>query len=238
MSLLTQNTVMAMTASVAHEVNQPLTAIVTNADAGLRWLSAEEPDLDEVRALLKRIVSDGHRASEVITSIRSMFGKGPPTKRPMIVNEVLGDVLAVVKGELESHQILFQCEMHDGLPLVMADRVQIQQVLVNLITNAIEAMSTVANRERVLTVKSEEFQSEYVLITLQDSGVGIDPAHMDSIFDALFTTKDRGMGMGLWICRSIVESHGGQLWASPSNPHGTSFCVKLPMAAPGKAPGG
>jgi signal transduction histidine kinase len=116
--------------------------------------------------------------------------------------------------------------------------VQIQQVLVNLITNAIEAMSTVANRERVLTVKSEEFQSEYVLITLQDSGVGIDPAHMDSIFDALFTTKDRGMGMGLWICRSIVESHGGQLWASPSNPHGTRFCVKLPMAAPGKAPGG
>ena len=173
MNLLTQTTVMALTASVAHEVNQPLTAIVTNADAGLRWLSTEEPDLDEVRFLLKRIVSDGHRASQVITSVRSMFGKGPREKSPMSINEVLGDVLAVVNGELESHQILLQCEMHDGLPLAMADRVQIQQVLVNLIMNAIEAMSTVANPELVLIVKSEDFQSDHVLITLQN----FEPGH-------------------------------------------------------------
>jgi signal transduction histidine kinase len=121
--------------------------------------------------------------------------------------------------------------MRDGLPTVTADRVQMQQVLLNSIINAIEAMSSITNRERVLMVRSEEFESDHVLITLQDSGTGIDPAHMDSIFDAFFTTKDRGMGMGLSICRSIVESHGGQLWASPNQPHGTNFYLKLPIAA-------
>jgi signal transduction histidine kinase len=125
--------------------------------------------------------------------------------------------------------------MNVRLLKVMADRVQMQQVLLNLIMNAIDAMSSITNRERVLTVKSEEFESDHVLITLQDSGTGIDPAHLDRIFDAFFTTKDRGMGMGLSICRSIIESHGGQLWASPHNPHGTSFYVKLPRAPSDKA---
>jgi PAS domain S-box-containing protein len=231
-----QMTVGAMTASIAHEVNQPLAAIVTNADAGLRWLSREEPDLDEVRALLRRIVSDGHRASEVIVSIRSMFGKGAREKNSLVsVNDLLGDVLALVNGELESHQILLRTEMLDGLPLVMAERVQLQQVLLNLIMNAIEAMSSVADRERVLSVSSMACEADQVLITLKDSGTGIDPAHMDRIFDAFFTTKDRGMGMGLSICRSIVESHGGQLWASPHSPHGTIFHLKLPSGAPNKA---
>jgi signal transduction histidine kinase len=204
---------------------------VTNADAGLRWLSREEPDLDEVRALLRRIVNDGHRASEVITSIRSMFGKDPREKRPVSVNDLLGDVLALVDGELESHQILLRTEMLDGLPLVIAERVQLQQVLLNLIMNAIEAMSSVTDRARVLAVKSQVFELDQVLITLEDSGIGIDPSHMDRIFDAFFTTKDRGMGMGLSICRSLVESHGGQLWASPHSPHGTIFHLKLPSAA-------
>jgi PAS domain S-box-containing protein len=231
-----QTTVGAMTASIAHEVNQPLAAIVTNADAGLRWLSREEPDFDEVRALLGRIVSDGHRASEVITSIRSMFGKGAREKNSLVsVNDLLGDVLALVNGELESHQIQLRTDMLDGLPLVMAERVQLQQVLLNLITNAIEAMSSVTDRARVLSVSSMACEADQVLITLKDSGTGIDPAHMDRIFDAFFTTKDRGMGMGLSICRSIVESHGGQLWAAPQSPYGTIFHLKLPRAAVNKA---
>jgi C4-dicarboxylate-specific signal transduction histidine kinase len=225
-----QTTMGAMTASIAHEVNQPLAAILANANAGLRWLAKGTPDLTEVRALLKRIVSDGHRAGKVIASIRSMFEKDRGETNLLTVNDLIDEVLNLVNGELASHQISLQKEMHDGLPKVMADRVQMQQVLLNLIMNAIEAMSSITNRERVLMVKSEEFESDYVLMTLQDSGTGIDPAHMDRIFDAFFTTKDRGMGMGLSICRSIIESHGGQLWASPHSPHGTIFYVKLPKA--------
>jgi PAS domain S-box-containing protein len=229
-----QTTMGAMTASIAHEVNQPLAAIVANASAGLRWLAKGTPDLTEVRALLKRIVSDGHRAGKVIASIRSMFGKDRGETSPLTVNDLIGEVLNLVNGELVGHQISLQTEMRDGLPQVLADRVQMQQVLLNLIMNAIEAMSSVTDHERVLMVKSEEIESDHVLITLQDSGTGIDPTHMDRIFDAFFSTKDRGMGMGLSICRSIIESHGGQLWASPRRPHGTIFHVKLPISPSGK----
>jgi C4-dicarboxylate-specific signal transduction histidine kinase len=234
-----QTTMGAMTASIAHEVNQPLSAIVANANAGLRWLARGKPDLAEVGPILKRIVSDGLRASQVVASIRSMFGKDRGETSPLTVNDLIDEVLTLVNGELVAgHQILLQKEMNDRLPKVMADRVQMQQVLLNLIMNAIEAMSSITNRERVLTVKSEELESDHVLITLQDSGTGIDPTHMDRIFDAFFTTKDRGMGMGLSICRSIIESHCGQLWASPHKPHGTSFYVKLPRAPSDKAPDG
>jgi PAS domain S-box-containing protein len=229
-----QTTMGAMTASIAHEVNQPLAAIVANANAGLRWLARGKPDLTEVRAILERIVSDGLRAGQVVASIRSMFGKDRGETSPLTVNDLIDEVLTLVNGELAGHQISLQKEMHDRLPNVMADRVQLQQVLLNLIMNAIEAMSSITNRERVLMVKSEEFESDHVLITLQDSGTGIDPTHIDRIFDAFFTTKDRGMGMGLSICRCIVESHGGQLSASPHNPHGTSFYVKLPKAGSGQ----
>jgi C4-dicarboxylate-specific signal transduction histidine kinase len=230
-----QTTMGAMTASIAHEVNQPLAAIVANANAALRWLAKGQPDLTEVHSILKRIVSDGLRAGQVVASIRSMFGKDRGETSLVTVNDLIDEVLTLVNGELASNRISLRKELGEGLPRVMADRVQIQQVLVNLIMNGIEAMSTIADRERVLIVKSEEVQSDHVLITLQDSGTGIDPAHMDRIFDAFFTTKDRGMGMGLSICRSIVESHGGALWASPHNPHGTSFYLKLPITAPGKA---
>jgi PAS domain S-box-containing protein len=223
-----QTTMGAMTASIAHEVNQPLAAIVASASAGLRWLASDRPDLPEVRAVLERIVSDGHRASKVITGIRSMFGKDRGETSALTVNNLIDEVLNLVNGEPVGHRISLQRQMNDRLPKVMADRVQMQQVLLNLTMNAIDAMSSITNRERVLTVKSEEFESDHVLITLQDSGSGIDPTHMDRIFDAFFTTKDRGMGVGLSICRSIIESHGGQLWASPNNPHGTNFYVKLP----------
>jgi PAS domain S-box-containing protein len=226
-----QMTVGAMTASIAHEVNQPLAAIVANANAGLRWLARAEPDLDEVHSLLGRIVRDGHRAGDVIVSIRSMFQKDGCQMSPVKVNDLVGEVLALVHGELESHQISGQNEMLDGLPRVMAERVQLQQVLLNLVTNAIEAMSSIADRERVLAIRSRVCEPDHVLITVEDSGTGIDPSQIDRIFDAFFTTKAQGMGMGLSICRSIVESHGGQLWASARSPHGSMFCVKLQSAS-------
>jgi PAS domain S-box-containing protein len=221
----------AMTASIAHEVNQPLTALVTNANAGLRWLDRPEPDVNEVRALLKRIVDDGHRASAVIAGIRSMFRKDGDEGKPLSVNDLIGEVLAVVRGELESHQVSLQTELRDDLPLVLAEQTQLQQVILNLIMNAVEAMSSIADRDRVMIVKSEMGGSDHALIIVEDSGAGIDPSHMSRIFEPFFTTKTHGMGMGLSICRSIIELHGGQLQASPRNPYGSIFCARLPIIA-------
>jgi PAS domain S-box-containing protein len=221
----------AMAASIAHEVNQPLAALVTNANAGLRWLAKPKPDVAEVRTILKRIVDDGHRASAVIAGIRSMFRKDADERRRVNVNDLIGEVLAVVHGELESHQVLLRTELFEALPPVMAEQTQLQQVILNLIMNAVEAMSSVADRERVLIVRSETDGSENVLITLEDSGTGIDPNHINRIFEAFFTTKAHGMGMGLSICRSIIESHSGQLWVSARSPYGSIFRAKLPAIA-------
>jgi len=160
-----------------------------------------------------------------------MFGKDRRERRAVSVNELVGDVLVLVHGELESHHISLQNEMFRALPHIMAERVQLQQVFLNLIMNAVDAMSSVTDRARVLTIKSRICESDRVLITLEDSGTGIDPSHMDRIFDAFFTTKSDGMGMGLSICRSIIESHGGTLQASANNPYGTIFHVALPLTA-------
>jgi PAS domain S-box-containing protein len=225
----------AMTASIAHEVNQPLAAVVTNANAGLRWLARPEPDIDEVCLLLKRIVDDGHRAGAVISGIRSMFRKDADERILLSVNELISEVLAVVHGELDSHQVSLQVELHDGLPPVLAEQTQLRQVILNLVMNAVDAMNSVSDRQRVLTVRSESDGPGNVLITLEDTGSGIDPDHMDRIFEAFFTTKAHGMGMGLSICRSIIESHDGQLWVSSRSPHGSIFRAKLPTAASGAA---
>jgi PAS domain S-box-containing protein len=224
-------TMAALTASIAHEIKQPLAAIVANASAGLRWLARGDRDLDEVGELLQRIINGGHRAGKVITSICSIFGTDSSEKSPVSVNDVIDEVLVLVRGELESHQVSLQNETLDGLPLVMAKRIELQQVLLHLIVNALDAMSSVTDRERVLTVKSGVCQSGHVLITLEDTGGGIDPNHMDRIFDAFFTTKAHGMGMGLSICRSIIESHDGRLWASGRSPYGSIFYVELPGKA-------
>jgi PAS domain S-box-containing protein len=221
----------AMTASIAHEVNQPLAALVTNASAGLRWLDRPEPDVDEVRALLTRIVDDGHRASAVIAGIRSMFRKDDGERKPLNVNDLIGEVLAVVRGELESHQVSLQTELHDGLPLVLAEQTQLQQVILNLIMNAVDATGSITDRDRVVIVRSEMDGSDHALIIVEDSGTGIDPNHMSRIFEPFFTTKAHGMGMGLSICHSIIAVHGGQLQVSPRNPYGTVFCAKLPIVA-------
>jgi len=217
-----------MAASIAHEINQPLSALVTNGGIGLRLLANADSDLDEVREVLKRIIDDGHRASHIISSIRAMFGKERREKSLVSIRDLVSEVLTLVRGELESHRVSLQVELHQEVPPVMGDRVQLQQVLLNLIMNAVEAMSSVESRERSLLVKSELHGAGDLLITVEDSGPGIDPNDMDRIFDALFTTKSHGMGLGLSICQSIIASHNGRLWASARVPHGAVFYIQLP----------
>jgi PAS domain S-box-containing protein len=225
----TQVTTMGgMAASIAHEINQPLAAIVTNGSAGLRWLACATPDLDEARAALKRIVDDGRRAGEVIGGIRSMFTKDNQIGAPQDVNELVREVLALIHDEIQSRQVSMRIELAEALPQVSANRVQLQQVVVNLIMNAVDAMSTVVNRARILRVRSEVHEINHLMITVEDSGMGIDPKNIDRIFDAFFTTKSHGMGMGLSICRSIIEKHGGRLWVSHGQPHGSIFHILLP----------
>jgi PAS domain S-box-containing protein len=226
-----QTTIGAMAASIAHEINQPLSALVTNGGIGLRLLAMPDSDLDEVRDVLKRIIEDGHRAGHVITSIRAMFAKDQSEKVPVDIRDLIYEVLALVRGELDSQRVTLQVELHPKLPRVMADRIQLQQVFLNLIMNAIEAMGSMENRDGLLLLKSEFHQADNVLIAVEDSGPGIDPKDMGRIFDDFFTTKSHGMGLGLSICKSIIESHGGRLWASARMPHGSIFYVQLPSDA-------
>ena len=223
-------TMSEMTASIAHEINQPLSAIITNSQAGLRWLARADPDLDEVRKVLNRIADDGRRAGEVISSIRAMFGEGRREKHSVKVNDLICDVLALIHAELERQHVALQMELSDGVSEIIADRVQLQQVLLNLFNNALEAMSSVTGRPHLLSVKSQTLEPGDISILVEDCGAGIDPKNMDRIFDAFFTTKARGMGMGLSICRSIIEAHGGQLWAAPGTTHGTIFYITLPIS--------
>jgi PAS domain S-box-containing protein len=225
-----ETTMGAMAASIAHEINQPLSALVTNGGIGLRLLSRPNSDLDEVREVLKCIIDDGHRASHIIASIRAMFKRDPRERSLVNILDLVSEVLALVQGELDNHRVLLQVESHQRVPGVLADRVQLQQVLLNLFLNAVEALSSVRNSVRSLLVKVERQGSSDVLITVEDSGPGIGPKDLDHIFDAFFTTKSHGMGLGLSICQSIVESHGGRLWASQRLPHGAVFYVQLPGA--------
>jgi PAS domain S-box-containing protein len=223
-----QTTIGAMTASIAHEITQPLAAMMMNADAGLLLLNKSDPNLAEVQGSLEQIVRDGHRMDEVIASIRAMFGKGVGETSRVDIRLLVGEVLELAKGELETHRILLRNDMHDGLPAVVAERVQLQQVLLNLIMNAIEAMSSVTGRERRLRIASGLDERANVRITVEDTGSGIAPVHLNRIFDPFFTTKSNGMGLGLSICRSIIEAHGGRLWASPQSPSGAVFQLSLP----------
>jgi PAS domain S-box-containing protein len=218
-----------MAASIAHEIKQPLAAIVTNGNAGLRWLSNATPDIEKACAVLKRIVNDTHRASEVIDSIRLMFKNEGQAKTPQDLNELIREALTLVRVEVENQRVSICTELSAELPQVPANQVQLRQVIVNLVMNAIDAMSTV-NRARVLRIKTETRKLNGVMITVEDSGTGIDPQNLDRIFDAFFTTKSHGMGMGLSICRSIIESHDGHLSAAPAEPYGSIFQVSLPTS--------
>jgi PAS domain S-box-containing protein len=225
-----QTTMGAMTATIAHEINQPLSAIVMNGHASLRFLAAPEPDLDEIRLIVKRMVDDGQRIGQVIASIRAMFVRNRAEKTALNLDDLIGEVVTIVQGDLENQRISLSLDIQKSLPAISGDRVQLQQVVVNLIMNAIDSMSSVARRARALSVKARRHELHEVLIEVKDSGVGIGANDLGRIFDAFFTTKSNGMGMGLAICRSIVEAHGGRLWASAGAPHGSIFHVVLPSA--------
>ena len=218
-----------MSASIAHEVNQPIAATVTNAQAALRWLRAQPPDLDEVRASLSRIVEDGKRAGNVISGIRTLVNKLPPRKDRFDLNEAILEMVALTRSEVLNHGILLQTELAPGLSRVDGDRTQLQQVILNLILNAVEAMGGSDEGTRELSINTEREAAGGVLVTVRDSGPGLDPADTERVFTAFYTTKPKGMGMGLAICRSMVEAHGGRMWASANEPRGAVFQFTLPL---------
>ena len=218
-----------LAASIAHEINQPLAAIEANAAASLNWLGASSPDLDLVRDALADIVSDGHRAGRVIQRIRQIATKSEPLKSQLDLNDVIDDVLALVRSEVQKHRVSVRVALAAALPPALGDRVQIQQVVINLVMNGVEAMTAVNDRPRELVIRSEAHDKDQVLVSVQDAGVGIDPRHADHLFDAFFTTKPAGMGMGLSISRSIIEGHGGRLWATPNPTSGATFQFTLPV---------
>jgi C4-dicarboxylate-specific signal transduction histidine kinase len=216
-----------LTASLAHEVNQPIAAAVTNANACLRWLTREQPDLEEARAAAMRIVNDGTRAAEIIKRIRLLFKKGTLERELVDLNEVIREMTVLLRGEAMRYSILVRTELETDTPPVMADRVQLQQVLMNLMLNGIDAMKD-AHGTRELAIKSGRAETGQVLVSVLDTGVGLPPQQSDKLFEAFFTTKPHGTGMGLSISRTIVESHGGRLWAANNSPRGASFCFTLP----------
>jgi signal transduction histidine kinase len=215
-----------MTASIAHEVNQPLAAIVASGSAGLRWLANATPNIEEAKAALKRVVNDGYRASEVISGVRAMFKKDAQARNPVDINQLVREVLTLLQSQIQENDIVVKTSLSDEAPVVPGDKVQLQQVLLNLITNAIEAMANVSGRERSLRI-STQAQGGEVLLDIADAGHGIEPEHLKRIFEAFYTTKTHGMGMGLSICKSIVQRHGGRLSASRATPHGSVFHVVL-----------
>jgi PAS domain S-box-containing protein len=218
-----------MTASIAHEVNQPIAAVVTNANAGLRWLGAQQPNIDEVRQALGRIVRDGARAGEVIGRIRALIKKVPPRREPLDINQAIREVIGLTQTETQRNAVRLQSRFAEGLPLVSADRVQLQQVMINLIINAIEAMAGANDGPRELTVVSGIQDANDVVVEVQDTGPGLDPDQFDRLFQSFYTTKPEGIGMGLAISRSIAEAHGGRLSAAPNNPRGAVFRFTLPI---------
>jgi PAS domain S-box-containing protein len=216
-----------LTASIAHEVNQPIAAAITNAGAGLRWLAAQPPNLEKVRATFESIIRAGNQASDVIGRIRALIKKVPAHKSPLDINETIRETIALTRGEMQHHYILLQTDLANDLPIIRGDRVQLQQVILNLIMNAIEAMSEVSEGSRVLLIGSRADAPDGVIVTVQDSGPGLKPECLDRIFDPFYTTKPTGMGMGLSICRSIAEEHGGRLWATANAARGAIFQFTL-----------
>jgi two-component system, LuxR family, sensor kinase FixL len=217
-----------LTASIAHEVKQPVSGVIINAEAALRWLDARPPDLGEIREALGRIVRDGRRAVDVIDRIRALINKAPPRKARLDLNEAVLDVIALTRSEVLKHGVSQQTRLATSLALVEGDRIQLQQVILNLILNGVEAMSGLDEGPRELLISTEREASGGVLVTVRDSGPGLDPESVDRVFETFYTTKPEGMGMGLAICRSIVKAHEGRLWATTNEPRGAVFQFTLP----------
>jgi PAS domain S-box-containing protein len=220
-----------LTASIAHEVNQPLAAVIANAEACLRWLARETLDLAAARRSVEWVVDDGNRASEVIRRVQALAKKTDVEKEPLDINDVIREVIALVHRELTSLQVSLRMDLAPALPMILGDRVQLQQVIINLVMNGIEAMRSATDRPRELVIRSRQDETQQVLVSVTDCGVGISAENADRLFNAFFTTKSGGMGMGLSICRSIMQAHGGQLWAIANVPHGATFKFTLPVNA-------
>lgn len=220
-----------LTASIAHEVSQPTTAVVASAQAALRWLDRQPPELDQVRHALARVVQNGVRAGEVIERIRDLIKKKPPRKDFLEVNGIIREVIELTRTEAATNSVSVQTAFSERLPKVVGDRVELQQVLVNLILNALEAMSRTTESGRELLIRTTKAGSKGILVAVMDSGPGLLPASLERLFEPFYTTKPDGLGIGLSICRSIIEAHGGQLWASANKPCGTIFQFTVPTVA-------
>jgi signal transduction histidine kinase len=217
-----------LAASIAHEVNQPLAGIVTNANASLRWLAGDSPNLAEAREAIRRIIRDGNRAADVILRMRALFKKARTAKERLDVNEAIKDIVTLAQNEVRRNNVALRTELAANLPSVMSDRVQLQQVVLNLILNGIEAMSTVQDHPRELVIRTQRGEDgDEICVAVQDSGIGLDPRSRERIFDPFHTTKPGGLGLGLSISRSIVESHGGRLWAVSNDGPGATFQFTL-----------
>jgi PAS domain S-box-containing protein len=217
-----------LTASIAHEVNQPLAAVVANAEASLRWLDREIPDLAAVRRSVEWVINDSCRASEVIRHVRALANKTDMEKAPLDINHVVKETIALVQREIASHRISLRTELAPALPRILGDRIQLQQVIINLVMNAVEAMQQITDRRRELVIRSGQDETQQVFLSVMDCGVGISAENANQLFNAFFTTKSSGLGMGLSICRSIVEAHGGRLSASGNEGPGATFQFVLP----------
>jgi len=222
-----------LAATIAHEVNQLLAGVVNNANACLRWLGRESPDLDEARDAIRRILRDGNRGSEVIARIRAVLKQEPSPKEYLDINEVVLETIALTGVYLQGASL--QTDLSRALPGVFADRIQLQQVLLNLLVNAMDAMKTVADRPRILSIKTADHEDNSILVAIQDSGIGLDQKQTEQLFEVFYTTKPQGMGMGLAISRSIIEGHGGRLWAEANNGPGATFKFTLPKVEGGTA---
>jgi C4-dicarboxylate-specific signal transduction histidine kinase len=203
-----------LTASIAHEVNQPLSAIITSGEAGLRWLARDEPEIEEIRLLTKRVIADARRASEIIARIRDMTSQRAPEQKLLSIEDVINESLSFLRHELQEKGIIVSLDLTRELPQIVGDRTQLQQVIVNLTINAVQAMTQLAPTDRRISVRTMLSDPETVCCSIEDSGPGIDPEHLPRLFDSFFTTKDSGMGIGLAVCQSIVEAHGGRIRAS------------------------
>jgi signal transduction histidine kinase len=234
-----------LTASIAHEINQPLAAIVGNASAGLRWLSGDSPNIDEAREAIGRIVRDGNRASDVISKMRALFKKAPMTREHFDINEAIEEVVALTHAAAQRSRVLVRTRLNGNLPPILGDRVQLQQVMLNLLVNAMEAMSGMEEGQRELLVSTKKIigikrppsaigllagESSYVSVAVRDSGPGLLSGSLAQLFTAFYTTKPHGLGMGLAVSRSIIEAHGGRLEAFPNDDHGATFQFTLPIS--------
>lgn len=213
---------------IAHEVNQPLTAILTNAETALLWLTRDPMNLDEAKQAIERIIGNTLRAADVVRGVRDLVRKSPPIAVNLDINDLIKDLLNLVSLNLRVHRIAVEVDLAENLESIRGDHGQLERVVANLVANGIEAMSTVQDRQRKLRVSTRPDKNGDVLVAVEDTGTGLDPALIDRIFDPLFTTKCEGMGLGLWICRSIVTAHGGRLWATPNLPHGSIFRFVVP----------